>query len=195
MSAPRAPVVRWSALAFCALAGEDVWAGGGVGKGRLLQWGSMLSAAHAICQVLLPRRRSSTCVPRSPLTCTHISIQSCRTHIFDHMLKTRICLQGILTHTHTHQCSLKKSKHNTQTNRHICSYLGWKLPAEGTTSFNSCLKDIYIRSFPFFSLLTFCLLSFHYSQLILRAQEADTGYLKIPSKLTWLLHDYCDIFG
>lgn len=37
VSAPRAPVVRWSALAFCALAGEDVGVGGGVGKGRLLQ--------------------------------------------------------------------------------------------------------------------------------------------------------------
>lgn len=37
VSAPWAPVVRWSALVFCAWAGEDVWRGGrgDVGERRL----------------------------------------------------------------------------------------------------------------------------------------------------------------
>lgn len=145
----------------------------------------MLSAAHAICQVLLPRRRSSTCVPRSSLTCTHVPIQSCRTHIFDHMLKTRICLQGILTHTRTNAHLRKTNTTRKLTDTYAIIWGESCLQREPLcTSFTLCLKYIYIRSFPFFSLLTFCLLSFHYSQLILRAQEADTGGLKIPSKLT-----------
>lgn len=80
---------------------------GDVGKGRLPRWGSMLSAAHAICQVLLPRRRSSTCVPRSPLS---------HTHTYAHKLGPRRLSTTCSKHAsafkgslHTHKCSLTKT--------------------------------------------------------------------------------------
>lgn len=112
VSAPRAPVARWSALAFCALAGEDV--GGGLMWVKVGVGGEeVCSVQHTrSCQVLLPRRRSSTCVARSPLNI--------------HTLTRTWALRRLSTTCSKHVSAFKGSSHThthtplpTHTNAHL----------------------------------------------------------------------------
>ena len=139
------------------------------------------------CQVLLPRRRSSTCVARSPLsihTHTNLGLQRLSTTCS----KTCICLQGILTHTHTHTHShtemlTYKNKHSTQGKRHTCTSMSLKISALLSTVWTE-YTDIYISShcslFP----------SDHSNPVNLQAH-----WSVAVQRLTWLLFYFSDAFS